>query len=860
MRMTAFQGRTALMAASLAFLLAACSGSTGPAGANGSNGTNGTDGTNGTNGTNGTPGVSASSTGLKVTVTGVTLAAGVPTVAFTLSDDRGYPVDVAGKYSYNAAMVTRFAAAKVTVDANGNVLPYTVLTGTATSPGAVTATPTEVGSGAGTYTYTFPSSVVVDAASTDTHVIWIQASRQTNLSLATDPKTFTAVNQDYSWIPSGTGTVVTRQIVKTDACSACHAGFLTEGTISNVGIHGGTRVNAQFCNVCHNPARASNPAANSAVFVHRIHNADSLQSFTSGNRLVGSQADPSARNGYRSCTTTSPCVCTVALPCTNRFHDIAATYPQDPRRCDTCHGGALQGGQATSRPNRAACGSCHDYVAFDGSATPTCTDPVTTDASGIPVPCKHVGGVQANDTLCAGCHSPTDIAGYHVPVAPLDPCNTFSFAADNTACLATGATRPTPYTNAGAVPAGGMLPAGAHRITTVVGNVLVAGNGNPSIQFKLQQDGADVVFNDPATATEMMTGYIGAPTAFFAFSVPQDGIAAPADFNASGSGYLKRLWNGTSSGASAGTLIGPDAGGFYTATLTGIFVPATGSMVTGGIGYAYNLSTSAAATSQPLTQIDLAAYPYDAATRVGGLVVALPNVWKVATGYTGRRAIVDNAKCQSCHVQLGSQPTFHAGQRNDGPTCSFCHTTNQSSSGWAANAKDAFHSLHAGRVRTTPFMWHAVSATDSFADVEFPSRLNNCLACHVDGTYDFSAPASAAAMDSMLWTTSASGNLMATTVSTSPYVAAQDYGLGFAYNAATNTERAAAGTTLVTSPITAACIACHDSNAAFSHMDLNGGSFYVPRSTVATGLLAVGESCMVCHGTGAVADIKVVHQ
>jgi hypothetical protein len=29
----------------------------------------------------------------------------------------------------------------------------------------------------------------------------------------------------------------------------------------------------------------------------------------------------------------------------------------------------------------------------------------------------------------------------------------------------------------------------------------------------------------------------------------------------------------------------------------------------------------------------------------GGLSVPPPNVWKVATGFTGRRAIVDNAKC-----------------------------------------------------------------------------------------------------------------------------------------------------------------------------------------------------------------------
>ena len=33
-----------------------------------------------------------------------------------------------------------------------------------------------------------------------------------------------------------------------------------------------------------------------------------------------------------------------------------------------------------------------------------------------------------------------------------------------------------------------------------------------------------------------------------------------------------------------------------------------------------------------------------------------PNVWKVAKGYTGRRAIVDNNKCKNCHGVLGVSP------------------------------------------------------------------------------------------------------------------------------------------------------------------------------------------------------------
>jgi hypothetical protein len=38
-------------------------------------------------------------------------------------------------------------------------------------------------------------------------------------------------------------------------------------------------------------------------------------------------------------------------------------------------------------------------------------------------------------------------------------------------------------------------------------------------------------------------------------------------------------------------------------------------------------------------------------------------------------------------------------------------------------------------------------------------------------------------------------------------------------------------------------------------MEANGGSFYDPRSTA----LPKVETCLVCHGTGRIADIAVEH-
>jgi OmcA/MtrC family decaheme c-type cytochrome len=83
------------------------------------------------------------------------------------------------------------------------------------------------------------------------------------------------------------------------------------------------------------------------------------------------------------------------------------------------------------------------------------------------------------------------------------------------------------------------------------------------------------------------------------------------------------------------------------------------------------------------------------------------------------------------------------------------------------------------------------------------------------------------------------------------------YGLGFAWNSNTGLlTNEAAGTTVVLSPISAACSGCHDSATAVAHMKANGGTVFGPRTTA----LANTEQCLICHGPGKTADIKAVHR
>jgi OmcA/MtrC family decaheme c-type cytochrome len=800
----------------------------------------------------GPSGAISPSTGINIVIKSKSTSATAPIVVrFTMRDDKGFPLDINGVYSGNTPLQPRFGLGYFTKDANGIVSPLTMYTKSPSSsvpagqptmynpkgsaPGHGTFV--ENGLGAGDYTYTFPTAntangpfgVAYDATKLgETHVLWVQVTRQTDLVYQANANTFFAANKEDNFIPSGVGTPGRREIVAQSGCDNCHAKFRAE-VVSSDQFHGGGRVAVGMCNVCHNPARVSNPLADSASFVHRIHN---------------------GRN----------------VATANQFHGIAATYPQDIRNCDSCHKNAAQGDQWSTNPSTLACKGCHDYVSFTNSEAITCgiMGSLARGPDGKPLPCNHVAGPQP-DSSCESCHGPTRgfaTARYHKPVASPDPNNAWKPGGTNN------------NTHASFVAAVGYVPPGAAKITydvkTVEAVADAGGIKRPQITFKLKSDGTDVVFQtyQAGVTTELMPNFVGSPSVYFAFGVPQDNLAASADFNASVSGYIKKIWDGTATGNGAGTLTGPDATGYYTIRLTGVQIPTTATHLTGGLGYSYSLSST-----PPLVQTNVPDYPWTPNVPAdgraqGGLSVPAPNVWKVATGFTARRQIVDNNKCNACHGLLGVEPNFHAGQRNDGPTCSFCHTPNRASAGWSAGSKYFVHAVHAGRKRTVDFTWHAASQTENFGEIEFPATLNQCTNCHVANTYDFMNGTNQSSLANQPLTTVASGTynnnplVNSSYYTLSPYVIADgvtSYGSGFSYNAATNATTQAAGTTLVISPITGACAACHDSSIALDHMTANGGRFYTPRSlALAPG--ASQEQCLICHGPGKVAPIGEVHQ
>ncbi|HEX7840120.1 MAG TPA: OmcA/MtrC family decaheme c-type cytochrome [Kofleriaceae bacterium] len=1000
--------------------IAGCTGDPGPVGPPGKDGSNGASGSNGTNGTNGTScsithNPDGTSTIHCTDGTSVTVASGKDGVSCTVTSNgngtrtitcadgssvivQDAVVDYAVmtpdelKASSMAAVITqitvpadgrpvvnlkvserhgmgvknlsasaiswRFALLKLDTGVNGsaNETWVSYMAGSSTST-ASTETATAAGltdNADGTYTYRFTKVITAGIAAAGAPYEPDKPHRLVILMSASG-NPFAPLNLVKDFIPT-TGADVTGQHEKFDgaACLECHTQFraIADGTgaFGAGEFHAGGRYDTRVCVACHNDQRRFTPLSattvgdsaisatgtwtgnlavingeatlNLPVFIHKIHMGDRLA--LKGGTYSG-----------------------VPTP-------YETTYPQDIRNCTKCHRNpgpnnpAPMAANWDTQPSRRACGSCHDDKSF-----------VSPPPAGRTL---HTGGALANDDHCLLCHGPGGIGGepaaVHKAVSLPNPNNIYLNPTSGNA-----------NTNAAYVAAAGYVPPGAKVLSYEVSSVALDGSGHPQIVFRILKadptaappvPAAPVAFQTfgPGT-TELIPGFVGSPSAYFVYALPQDGITAPADFNVSVSGYLRNIWNGTATGSGAGTLSAPDGSGFYTLTLTGVTVPGSATMLTGGIGYTYSLGSAPtfANNTQPFTEIDLPAYPYtpnaSGNAGTGGLIVPPPDVSKVATGFTGRRAIVSNAKCDFCHVSLGVGPDFHAGQRNDAPTCAFCHRPNQTSSGWAANAKDFIHGIHAAEKRLVPFNWHAESPTEGFYNVTYPAVLNKCEMCHLPGTYDFSLTSTISALPKMLPSTVGQGRYNASPVtnpagyfSISAYVTADnttDYGFGYSTsnvsatlpdgisgtqdtgggtlvnctpaapcscsaarpcsvplagtykvnnidvsytqkigsvttscNATTpctcTTSQPctgvvaacslaapcnAQGTTLVNSPIAAACVACHDSSSAIDHMQTNGASIWEPRSIALT--KPQKEECLICHGPNRLANIALVH-
>ncbi|HEY3270193.1 MAG TPA: OmcA/MtrC family decaheme c-type cytochrome [Geothrix sp.] len=868
-----------LATTAFALILIGCNGKngdTGPAGANGINGANGTNGANAiltVNAAQLTPGQWAA---LKPvgTITGVTIGS-APVVTFKLTDAAGTPIVGLGGFTSKSIVPDRsgnlatlagypnlaFALAKLVPEDAATKAPskwvsYIVTsvpvikasTGAAVPAGPTTPTTDNTGTlvdnGDGTYRYTFyrditKAQAALDAATytvpsvkadlgdvtyapTQVHRLTLQFSgnaRGTGSNTPDGVTVATAVPMDnpinviYDFVPS-TGAPVAagtdiRDVVSINRCNECH---------DKLAFHGGGRVEARYCVVCHTDQRkfgrpeATTTATGYSGFTYKVNGKAAGDFPTMVHQIhMGKEL---AKTGYNYANVL--------------YNNIGYSILDGGQKlCAKCHTGVAQAANWSTKPTRLACGSCHDRVDFATGA-------------------KHMPGIlvpQPDDTACTICHTSDVVKAAHMSnnVTPNNP----TIAAD---------LKNVTYE----------IKSAAATATTVI------------VVFKVKVDGASATFLAPATGmANPLAGFTGSPSFLLAYAQPQDGVAAPVDYNNLGSGSsnfqpisvsIANLLD-PNYAATRGTLSGPDSSGYYTATLVGTKIFPAGAMLRSVSLQGY------------FTQVFTTDRNGDGVVNSSDNVARHAiSVIKTVTGDTARRNVVDSAKCAKCHEWFEG----HGGNRvYEVQVCVQCHVPGLATSGrgiadatlvaypfttadqailtaWrfdktlpnaalalpqvTNNFKDMIHGLHAGKDRATSIKIardrtpSAINLIDG-AKIGFPGILHDCQSCHTPTGYS-GTPANALA-------------------------SRQEADNGVFLNGTNRTPadaKAALATInandLMTTPLTAACVSCHDSTIAKAHMKQNGGQVLVPRSA----LDMAGETCAVCHGAGTQFDPVKMHQ
>ncbi len=368
--------------------VAGADGSDGSDGGDGSDGSDGDDGADGDDGEDGQDWVTEP-TDMTVTISGVETS-GNPVVTFNVVDQDGevFEGDLQGMLEDHAM---RFTLAKLIPADDGSGDPnvwqsYINTTADTTDSEAgpdgvpvmeeatqatyeYSGTLEELGAGEWAYTYSFDIDAVTDPIEVSFDEDYLhRVAVQWEYELTSGEELIS--NPYFDWVPSGGDAPATRDMAAVDSCNECH---------NPLAIHGGGRIEIEYCVVCHNPGSVDPNSGNTVdlpVMVHKIHMGHNLPS-------VADNGGSYVIWGYR-----------------DGEHDYSHVgYPQDVNNCIKCHdAGDKETADAdnwNTKPSMEACGACHDDVDY---------------ATGE----GHDGDVIENNTECAVCHDSDDIIEAHV--------------------------------------------------------------------------------------------------------------------------------------------------------------------------------------------------------------------------------------------------------------------------------------------------------------------------------------------------------------------------------------------------------------------------------------------------------------
>ncbi|MBU5614920.1 OmcA/MtrC family decaheme c-type cytochrome [Geomonas azotofigens] len=868
--------------AATALLLGGCEGDRGPRGAQGPAGTGVF-----TNLSSSTADQQANITfdQQNSTVNSVTIQS-PPVVTFTLKTASGQPVEGIGRRNASGQLTNlAFSIAKLIPASNGtpshwvNYIVTTVPTD-GSAPQATRPTRDREGTlvylGDGKYRYTFARDIKLIQSQVNA-LTFSGNNRRNDLGDLTYEPTLThrlvieyggniantspqliyknAINIVYDFIPA-TGAKVTssttgaaeRNIVLTKYCNECHGNPGDPNDLNQQGWglgittpHAG-RVDTRYCAICHTSQRAygraiSNPTNGAFTGTTYVTADAGVTDPTTGEAQVLGEFVTLIHKLHMGGNLTETGYNYAGI----NFNEIG--YPQSAGLCRKCHRAETdqqravtpQGDNWRTMPSRKACGSCHDNIHFaTGTNTTGAAHPVYT-----------------NDASCNACHTPTAITESHAQalVSPLNPA----------------------------------APAGLTNFQYELASATVDGSNNLTIKFRIQGNGTPVTLATPAPGlTTALTGFTGSPSFILAYAMPQldTGGAVPADYNNLGKVAaqpstisIAQLLN--TNNAAIGNITGPDSSGFYTATINSASAFPVGAQM------------RAVAMQSYFTQTGFDASIAGRHTRA----VIVP-----VTGDAVRRTVVDPDKCKNCHEFFEA----HGGQRvYQTQVCVTCHNPNLTTSGrtianiatfaftpiqlgilttwdpnfatnrttlgyaltlpeFSNNFKDLIHGIHAGATRTNPIRdvrngpGTGITLIEG-SEIAFPNMLGNCDACHVTQqsyTPDVIEALRPRTLPSTQVTRSAASVAAPTTAT-----------LAAARATVPNPED------LVVAPVTAACVACHDTPLAKAHMNANGaqlgaalaGPSYTNMGVARSTLPSATEQCTLCHGQGRVADVITMH-
>ncbi len=591
-------------------------------------------------------------------------------------------------------------------------------------------------------------------------------------------------NELEHFIPSGVGEAVARDIVTTETCNGrCH---------DPLAIHGGSRQEVGLCILCHNPTQGIDPDTGSSVdmpvMIHKIHAGAHLENgyvvigYRQGVHDYSEVEYPAQLNECESCHTGGPPTTDfpmVASPSTVPVCDGTST---GTTTIGWEHTGNVEirinepdgklfsmGGRSGSQETEKWVRNGKLFYLLDAASGDVIQElPVNTTVFGCAnnPPGAMVGeaGIQHTNWMtrpsrdvCGSCHDHIDFEAGEGHLAQADDsrcANCHKPSSGNEYDRSVAGAHTVDYSSS---QLGGVL--------VQVLNVEFTNPGEkPRVTFSLNDKYGPL---DPNTMNRLRFTVTG-PNDDFDFYVQEDGLDGLVS---SGTNWVYQF----------SAALPKDAAGSYSLGVEGRI---SGAVINPGEDNEFTMNDQMQNFIYPFAVTDDTAVP--------------------------RRMVVDDVKCEGCHVNL----SLHGSNRHDASGyCNTCHRPDATDEAVrpegtgpdeAIHFKYMIHKIHRGAELERGYVVYGYrSSLHDYSNIEFTGDLRNCEACHVDDSYTLPLPD--AALD---------------TVTPSDYWDPMQ-------------------------PASAACLSCHDSLDAAAHAEANTSG--------------LGESCNLCHGTGSAFSVEKVH-